>query len=344
MFVRDEASGEDTYRRITFGSDTLQVTCTDYGATMTSVMYDGAEMTLSYDTIAEYQTSRYFGATVGRYGNRISKGKFTLSGKEFTLATNNGENHLHGGCKGFNTLLWGYSLIDTDTEKGVAFTRLSPDGEEGYPGNLTATVRYTVVHGSTLRMVFQASSDCLTPCNMVNHNYWNLAGWQGGAKILDHTLSLQCPFYIEVGPGSIPTGQIVAVAGTAMDFYSFPEGKRIGQRLGEGPTAGPPAGYDHCFVVKGESGALRNVAVLTDPLSKRTMRMRATYPGVQVYTSNFLVEGSKGKGGTNYGQYSAVCLEAEYFPDSVNNSHFPSCVIGQGKVFNEEVELTFSKA
>ena len=125
---------------------------------------------------------------------------------------------------------------------------------------------------------------------------------------------------------------------------AFPEGKRIGERLGEGPTAGPPAGYDHCFVVKGESGALRNVAVLTDPLSKRTMRMRATYPGVQVYTSNFLVEGSKGKGGANYGQYSAVCLEAEYFPDSVNNSHFPSCVIGQGKLFNEEVELTFSKA
>ena len=290
MFVRDESFGEEgDYRKITFGTDALQITCSDSGATMTSVVFDGTEMTLGFDTLAEYRDSRYFGATVGRYGNRICKGRFHLDGTDYTLATNNGENHLHGGVIGFNKRKWSYTLLDNDREKGVVFQRESPSGEEGYPGNLVATVTYTVTAAATLRMSFHATSDAATPCNLINHNYWNLAGWQSGAKVLDHVLSLRCPLYVEIGQTSIPTGQVLATAGTAMDFTGA--GKRIGERMGEGPTAGPPAGYDHCFVVSGQAGSLRDVGVLTDPVSGRSMSMRATYPGVQVYTSNYLVEG-----------------------------------------------------
>ncbi len=311
---------------------------TNYGATTVSLEVpdrDGkmANITMGFDSLDGYLGKHpYFGATVGRYCNRIAKGKFTLDGQEYTLATNNGPNHLHGGNVGFNKVVWDAEPFETETGVGVKFTYLSKDGEEGYPGNLTATAVYTLTNDDELVVEFTATTDKPTPVNLTNHNYWNLGG-EGTGTIRDHVLEIPADKYLPVDETLIPTGELADVAGTPLDFTK-PE--KIGARLDQ--IKADPVGYDHCYAFRGEIGEMKLAARVIDPDSGRVMEIYTTQPGLQFYSGNFL-DGSADSGG--YQQYDGFCLETQHFPDSPNQPTFPNTILKPGETYQHKTVHKF---
>jgi aldose 1-epimerase len=273
----------------------------------------------------------YFGCTVGRVANRIAKGRFTLDGTTYRLAVNNGENHLHGGLKGFDKVLW---QAEPQPGAAVKFCYTSPDGEEGYPGALAVAVTMTLTDADELRIDYVATTDKATPVNLTNHSYFNLAG---AGQVLQHELMLAADHYTSVHADLIPTGEIKPVKGTPLDFTSpTPIEARFAQ------LRGAPVGYDHNFVLNsgGESPAL--AARVYEPGSGRVIEARTTQPGIQLYTANFLDGSLKGKRGVAYQRYSAFCLETQHFPDSVNQPQFPSTILRPGETYRQTTVYKFS--
>lgn len=309
------------------------VKMTDYGATIVAVETPDkngkkANITLGFDKLEGYlQRHPYFGSTVGRYANRIAKGKFTLDGKEYTLATNNGPNHLHGGKKGYDAVVWKAEPLKSADGAAVKFSYTSPDGEEGYPGTLKATATYTLTDNDELRIDYTATTDKATVVNLTNHAYWNLGGATSGT-ILKHELTLACDEYIPIDATAIPLGKPAPVKGTVMDFTAAHAiGERIDELKKEPHTT---KGYDHCYVVRGEAGKLRMAAKVKDPASGRVMEIYTTEPGIQLYCGNFL-DGSPE--GNNHKQHEAFCLETQRYPDSPNQPSFPTSVLKPGETY-----------
>jgi aldose 1-epimerase len=312
-----------------------------YGATLTELDVPdktgkSADVVLGFDDLKGYLAGHpYFGATVGRVANRIAKAKFTLDGKEYKLAANNGPNSLHGGARGFDKVVWKANIVETSPNPSVRFTYRSPDGEEGYPGNLDVAVTYTLTADNALRLTYEATTDKATPVNLTNHSYFNLAGPASGT-ILDHELTIDADKHTPGDATLIPTGKIEPVKGTPLDFTTAtPIGKRIGELKGE------PGGYDHNYVLNPHKGLAR-AAVVRDPKSGRVMEVLTTEPGLQFYTGNFLDGTLKGKGGTVYKKNQAFCLETQHFPDSVNHPEFPSTILTPGKTYKHETVYRFS--
>ena len=289
-----------------------------------------ADVVLGWDDVAGYESAdnQYFGCTVGRVGNRIAKGKFKLNGKDYALAINNEPNSLHGGAKrSLDKVVWKAEPVETPNGPGVRFTYTSPDGEEGYPGTLKSSVTYSLNDKNELRIDYEATTDKATPINLTNHSYFNLAG-AGSPTVLDHVLQVSAGKYTPTDDTLIPTGKIESVEGTPLDFR---KATRIGDRI-EKLTNTANLGYDHNLVLDGPSGQLRPIATLKDPSSGRTLKVSTTEPGVQFYSGNFL-KGQKGKGGKTYNHRSAVCLETQHFPDSINHPEFPKAVLEPGETY-----------
>jgi aldose 1-epimerase len=294
----------------------LVLKATNYGAIITELHVPDksgklGDIVLGFENLDGYvKGNPYFGATVGRVGNRIRNAKFKLEGKDYKLAANNGAHHLHGGAKGFDKVLWTAEAIESPDGPAIRFTYVSKDGEEGYPGTLTAKSTYTLTDKNELRVEMEATTDKTTLVNLVHHSYWNLGGFASG-PITDHELTLFADKYTPGDP-MVPTGQLKAVKGTPFDFTAA---KPIGKDLKA--AGGDPIGYDHNFVVNGEANALRPVAKLKDPKSGRVLTLEADQPGVQFYSGNFLDGKTKGKG-VAYAQYTGLCLESQKFPNAIN--------------------------
>jgi aldose 1-epimerase len=314
---------------------------TEYGAILTELWVPDAKgnltnVVLGFDHLDAYlKGNPFFGATTGRFANRIAQGTFTLDGKKYTLATNNGPNHLHGGIKGFDKQLWkSRPLPALKNSVAVEFTYTSPDGEEGYPGTLTTKVTYTLTSDNELRIDYEATTDKPTVVNLTNHSYFNLAG---GGSILNHWLTINADRYTVPDAALIPTGEIAPVEGAALDFRKAkPVGRDIAAFM-----AGTK-GYDHNFVLNKAGGTLAFCARVTDPQSGRVMEVWTTEPGVQLYCGNHLDGKLKGTGGVVYSQHSGLCLETQHFPDSPNKPDFPSCVLRPGQTLKSTTSLKFS--
>jgi aldose 1-epimerase len=300
-----------------------------------------ADVILGWDDVAGYESedNQYFGCTTGRVCNRIAKGKFTLDGKEYSLAINNEPNHLHGGVeRSLDKVVWDAKGFSNDRGQGVRMTYTSPDGEEGYPGNLKVTVSFFVPkNANRLAITYKATTDKATPVNLTNHAYFNLAG-AGSETVLDHVLKLNADRYTPVDDTLIPTGEIAPVAGTDLDFRTF---VRIGKRIATFDDAGT-IGYDHNFVLnaKPDDSPLNVAAILRHPGSGRQLRVLTTEPGIQFYSGNFL-QGQVAKDGKTYAHRSAVCLETQHFPDSVNHPEFPTTILQPGESFESTTHLVF---
>jgi aldose 1-epimerase len=316
----------------------MRVKLTNYGAITVSVeVPDKAgkvtDVTLGYNTLDGWlKSTSYFGATVGRYANRIAKGKFTLDGKEYTLATNNGENALHGGIKGFDKVVWTAEPVKAADSAGVKFTYLSKDGEEGYPGNLKVTVVYSLNNANEFKAEFSATTDKATVVNLAHHTYWNLGGPAAG-DILGHLMMLSADKYTPVDAGLIPTGELKDVAGTPMDFTTP---KTIGERIAQ-----VEGGYDHNYVLRA-GDPIHLAAKVVDPKSGRVMEILTDQPGVQFYSGNFLDGTGTGKGGVVYQKHYGFCLETQHFPDSPNKPNFPSVVLKPGETYKHIMIHKFS--
>jgi aldose 1-epimerase len=319
----------------------MSVSVMDYGATLVKLVVPDRrgkldDVALGFDHFAPYPTqTAYFGATAGRYANRIARGQFKLDRVTYQLSINNGPNSLHGGLRGFDKRFWKVQQVVSDTP-AIRFSRLSRDGEEGYPGNLFVSVTYTLTDDNRLRISYQATTDKPTILNLTNHTYFNLAG-AGNGTILNHILTLHARAFTPVDDTLIPTGEIKKVEGTPWDFLSPTP---IGLHLKE--TGGKPAGYDHNFVLeKSLFSDLAEAAVVEDPQSGRTMKVFTDQPGVQFYTGNFLDGTLVGKGGKAYPQYAGFCLETQHFPDSPNHDNFPSTVLLPGQIFKSTTVYAF---
>jgi len=296
------------------------VKCCEYGAIVTQIHVPDrngqfADVSLGFDKLDGYLKGHpYFGSNAGRCGNRIAKGKFTLDGKEYTLATNNEPNHLHGGKEGFDKKHWRGEPFLGATGPGVKFTYTSPDGEEGYPGRLSVTISYTLTDNNELVIDYRATTDKTTICNLAHHSYFNLAGHNSGT-ILDHEAQFAAANMTPTDDTLIPTGKIAPVAGTPFDFTKK---KRIGDDLEK--AGGKPVGYDLNYVLdKGQTERPEFAARVSEPKSGRMLEVYTTEPGLQFYTGNFLDGTNVGKGGAVYKQYNGFCLESQKFPDSVNH-------------------------
>jgi aldose 1-epimerase len=320
----------------------LEVRAITYGAILVSIRVPDrrgvpGDVVLGFDDLPGYlERSRYFGAVVGRYGNRIANGRFTLGGRTFQLATNNGPNHLHGGVKGFDKVVWQAQADRPDGGSRVVFSYTSRDGEESYPGTLNARVSYEVTPRNELIVEYEGTTDAATPVNLTQHSYFNLAG-EGHGDILKHVLVLDADQFLPVDATMIPTGEIAPVAGTPFDFRRpTPIGTRINvahEQLQRG------AGYDHNFVLQGAPG-LRRAAQVVEAESGRTLEISTTEPGVQFYSGNHL-SGQLGKAGHAYQARSGFCLETQHFPDSPNHSHFPSTILQPGATYRSKTVFTF---
>jgi aldose 1-epimerase len=307
-----------------------------YGGIVTSLQVPDrngnfADIVLGCDSLDEYiKGSPYFGALIGRFGNRIAKGKFTLDGVEYTLATNNGPNHLHGGIKGFDKVVWNAKQMQTDQGPALKLTYRSRDGEEGYPGNLSCTVIYTLTNNNELKISYEAKTDKATVINLTHHSYFNLGGHNSG-DILGHTLIINADRFTPVDKDLIPTGEIKPVKGTPMDFT---KPMAIGSRIKQG-------GYDHNYVLNSSDGSLALAASVYEPKSGRVMEIFTTEPGIQFYTGNFLDGSVKGKGAV-YNKHNGFCLETQHFPDSPNKPNFPSVVLKPGEKYTQLTVYKFS--
>lgn len=305
-----------------------------YGAILTELRVpdrDGklADVVLGFDNLAQYLGEHpYFGSTVGRVANRIAKGKFELDGKSYSLAINNGPNHLHGGLKGFNRVVWqADSRVTSAGDARVKFSRLSPDGEEGYPGNLSVTVTYSLTEQNELKIEYTATTDQATPVNLTHHSYFNLAGF---GDILGHEMMLAADHYTPVDDTLIPTGEIKSVKGAPMDFTQF---TAIGSRIAQ--LTGDPGGYDHNYALNNGGKSIALAVRVREPKSGRIMEIYTTEPGIQFYTGNFLDGTLKGKGGTIYQKHFGFCVEADHFPDAVHHPNFPPIILRPGQTYHQ---------
>jgi len=328
--------GEEVVQ-FTLQAGAVSVQLLSYGATLSSVKIPDragkvAEVTPGFDTLEGYMNPHpYLGATVGRFANRIARGRFTLDGKTYTLFCNNGRNHLHGGHKGFSRMVWSSAGFQREREAGVHFSYLSPDGEEGYPGSLDAHVTYTLDDSGFLTVAWEARADKPTIVNLTNHVYWNLAN-AGTGDITGHLLTLEAERYLPSDSELIPTGEIKAVEGTA---YDFRKEKPIGRDM---EKAG--GGYDSCFVLGDPVDGWRKVGRVRDPVSGRGVEMLATQPGVHFY-SGHMFPALTGRGGASYGKSCALALETEGFPDAPNRPAFPSVVLRPGQAYSERTKYRF---
>ncbi len=318
----------------------MRVRLTNYGAICVSVEVpdkDGnlGDVTLGYDTLKGWLgNTSYFGATVGRYANRIAKAEFELDGKTYRLAANNGENHLHGGIKGFDKRLWKGEIVQAADSAGVRFTRTSPDGEEGYPGNLQVAVLYTLTTANELKIEFTATTDKPTICNLAHHTYWNLRGPENG-DVLGHVLMIRADRYTPVNEQLIPTGELAPVEGTPFDFR---QPKPIGRDI-----AKVPGGYDHNFVLNDYApGKVRLAVRVTEPTTGRVMEIYTDQPGVQFYSGNFLDGSITGKKGVKYQKHYGFCLETQHYPDSPHHPEWPSVVLRPGQTYRHVMICKFS--
>ncbi|HTQ63057.1 MAG TPA: aldose epimerase family protein [Candidatus Solibacter sp.] len=311
-----------------------------YGATLAELHVPDrhgkmGDIVLGFDDLQGYLSQHpYFGGTIGRYANRIAKGKFTLDGKEYQLALNNGPNSLHGGAIGFNRRVWKAEPLEVKDGAAVKFSYLSKDGEENYPGNLRVSVTYTLTNTDELKLQYAAETDKDTVLNLTNHSYFNLSGTDTG-DILKYILYINADKYTPVDSTLIPTGKIESVAGTPLDFL---KPTAIGVRISEIKDIG---GYDHNYVLNGKAGTLRLAARVTDPESGREIEVFTTQPGVQFYSAIGLNGSIKGKGGVAYEKYGAICLETQHFPDSPNHPNFPSTELKPGEHFHSETIYKF---
>lgn len=307
----------------------MQVSIINYGGTVTRIIVpdksgQAGDVVLGFDSLPGYlQTGNPFiGALIGRYGNRIANGKFTLDGKVYTLAQNNNGNHLHGGLKGFDKVVWN---VDDVNESSIHLSYTSKDGEEGYPGNLKVNVVYSLTDDNGLKIEYTATTDKPTPVNLTNHSYFNLSAGKD-STILDHELKLDADRYTAVNDKLIPTGELPAVKNTPMDFT---KSKRVGQDI-----AKVKGGYDHNWVINKKDSSLTLIGTLYHPGSGRAMDIYTTQPGVQFYTGNFLDGSLTGKNGIKYVQHAALCLETQHFPDSPNQPAFPNTILTPGETYH----------
>ncbi len=322
-------SGGMVAKIMTYGAIVTELDTPDRDGTMDDIV-------LGFGSLAGYLGKEpYFGAIVGRVGNRIAKGRFTLDGHTFQLATNDGPNHLHGGTKGFDKVVWNAEVVPGDAPS-VKFTYLSKDGEEGYPGNCHVTVVYTIANSDELRIEYTVTTDKDTPVNVTNHSYFNLGGPEKG-NILGHVLTLNADKYTVVDSTLIPTGELKSVAGTPMDFR-LPTA--IGAHIKE--VGANPVGYDHNYVLNGGGHGLNLVGSVYDPQSGRAMEVSSTEPGVQFYSGNFLDGTLTGKKGVVYAQYWGLALETQHFPDAMNHPNFESDVLKAGQTYRSTTIYRFS--
>jgi aldose 1-epimerase len=341
---------KSSYGKLPDGTPVEQYTLTNQKGVVCKVITYGAIITelhvpdksgklgdivLGFDNLDQYLKGHpYFGAAIGRIGNRVAKGKFTLDGKTYTLATNNGPNALHGGLKGFDKVVWQAEPMAVKGGASVKFTYTSPDGEEGYPGTLKITMVYTLTDKNELRLDYEATTDKATPLNLTNHSYWNLAG---AGDILGHDLLLKAKNFTPVDDTLIPTGEIKAVKGSPMDFTKAkPIGKDIKQLTND------PQGYDHNYVLDSGGKKLALAARAYEPKTGRVLEISTDQPGVQFYSGNFLDGTLKGKYGQVYQNHYGFCLETQHFPDSVNHPNFPSTILRPGEVFRTTTVHKFS--
>ena len=297
------------------------------------------DVVLGHDDLAGYLAKpSFFGALVGRYGNRIAGGRFTLDGRTYTLATNNGPNHLHGGVRGFDKRVWKAQPFERPGTAGLVLTRTSPDGEEGYPGNLAVRVTYTLTDRDEVGFDYFATTDKPTVVNLTQHSYFNLAG-DGKRDVLGHELMIDADRFTPVDKTLIPTGVLAAVAGTPFDFR---KPAAIGARIGaDDEQIRNGGGYDHNFVLNGRGEGRAPVIRVFEPTTGRTMDIATTEPGVQFYSGNFLDGSVTGKAGHVYGKRYGFCLETQHFPDSPNHPGFPSTVLRPGKEYRSKTVLKF---
>jgi aldose 1-epimerase len=323
-----------------------EASITNYGGALVALKMPDrngklADIVLGYDNVDGYVADKsYFGALVGRYGNRIGHAQFVLDGKTYTLAKNNGENSLHGGIKGFNKALWAAKTLSSKDGRSLELSYLSKDGEEGFPGNLKVTVIYTLTDANALKIEYSATTDKKTILNLTNHAYFNLAG-QGSGDILGHLLMINADQFTPVDSGLIPTGELRAVAGTPFDFRKpIAIGARIDQADEQLKLGG---GYDHNFVLlRGAYVEESPAARVVEPTSGRVMEVWTTEPGIQFYTGNFLDGKTAGKGGATYPKRNALCLETQHFPDSPNQPKFPSVALNAGEHYRTVTTYKFS--
>jgi aldose 1-epimerase len=317
----------------------MSVSIMDYGATIVRIMVPDrsgklADVTLGFDRLAPYfHQTAFFGAVVGRYGNRIARGQFELNRMKYQLTINDPPNSLHGGRRGFDKQVWKEEAVDSDTP-AIRFSLLSPDGDQGYPGNLFASVTYTLSEENELRISYQATCDKPTVINLTNHTYFNLAG---GGTVFSHLLTIHGDRYLPVDATLIPTGELVKVDGTPWDFL---QPTAMGLHLKE--AGGKPIGFDHTFVL--EKGFFSNWALaaeVEEPTTGRTLKVYSDQPGIQFYTGNFLDGTLRGKEGKVYRQYAGFCLEPQHFPDSPNRPDFPSTVLSPGDTYQTATVLEF---
>ena len=325
--------------------DAIQVQITNYGGAIRSITVpdrrgEFGDVVLGYDTLTEYvKNSRYLGALIGRFANRIAQGKFTLNGVTHQLPQNNGPNHLHGGPKGFHKVVWEAREGLEDQRAVLRLRYLSKDGDEEYPGNLEATVTYTLSANGELQIDYQAVTDMPTIINLTNHSYFNL---RGSGTILNHELKINANTFTPIGPDLIPTGEMLDVEETPMDFLTATAiGARIDNAYVQLAFAG---GYDHNFVVKDFTGLMRRAAYVYEPESGRTLEVLTTQPGIQFYSGNFLDGTLKGKYGMVYEKRSGLCLETQHFPDSPNHPNFPSTVLEPGDEYHQTTIWRFGVA
>lgn len=325
------ASGREVLRFTLINLHGYSVSAMNWGATLLDVNVpdrDGklANVNLSFDSLEPYLSRHpYFGSTVGRFCNRIENGKFTIDGKQYQVTTNAGKHHIHGGNVNFTHQFWEGQPYEADGMIGVRFTLTSPDGQEGFPGTLTATVDYSWNEQNELKIAFTATTDAPTHVNLTNHSYWNLAG-AGSGSAMDHIATIYADQSLDVDADLIPTGKLNDVDGTVLDFRTPTS---FGQRLDQLTATN---GYDHCYVVRGEIGTLRPAARVVDPKSGRTLEIETTQPGMQLYTANHL-PGNERSGG--YGGHEAFCLETQHYPNAPNRDSFPSTLLRPGERLSE---------
>ena len=310
----------------------MSVSVISRGATVVSMSVPdrsgkAANIVLGHDSLAEYEkNAEFFGCIVGRFANRIKAGRFTLDGKEYTLAINDAGNHIHGGIRGFDKVSWSGKLIRRKNAVGIRWRYTSRDGEEGYPGTLKVTAEYVLTEQNEFSFEYWAVTDKPTPVNLTNHSYWNLAGARSGVVHAQEML-FNCPFYLPVDDTLTPTGEVRQTTGTPFDFSGF---KPIGRDISM-----VPGGYDHCLLLNKPQDALGLACTARDPSSGRTMHVHTTKPGVQFYSANFL-------DGKYFPRQGAFCVETQYLPDSPNRGHFPSCILRPGSLYHHRTVHTFT--
>jgi len=333
-----ERDGKKVYLYTLTNKDGMEVKISNYGCTITGWIApdkngNKSNIVLGFDSLERYTRAvPYFGAVVGRYGNRIAKGQFTLDGTTYKLATNNGPNHLHGGNKGFDKRVWDVLPID-ENKPLLVLHYISKDGEEGYPGNADVTVKYTLTDKDELEIEYNATTDKATPINLTNHSYFNLTG-DVRNTILDHTVWIDADSYTPMDNTSIPTGEIKPVKGTPFDFTSP---HKVGERIDSVRN-----GYDHNFVLNKKPNAFKRVASVFDALSGRKLEVYTTEPGLQFYSGNFLSPSLKTSGGQPIGRRTGLCMETQHFPNSPNQPNFPNTILRPGEKFHSVTKYKLS--